>query len=86
MTLFRPSEDDHKPLDEGLERNKLAEMEAEAKKAREKSEALRIFEGLSHKIENGEPLFDILSPTGPKDKNKNKDKDKEEKPLYMPLF
>jgi hypothetical protein len=81
LTLFRPSEDDHKPLDEGLERNKLAEMEAEAKKAKERSEALRIFEGLSHEIENGKPLFDILSPTGPKDKNKNKDKDREEKSL-----
>ena len=81
MTLFRPSEDDHKRLDEELERNKLAEMEAEAKKAKERSEALRIFEGLSHEIENGKPLFNIPSPTGPKDKNKNKDKDREEKSL-----
>jgi hypothetical protein len=81
LTLFRPGEDDHKRLDEELERNKLAEMEAEAKKAGERSEALRIFEGLSHKIENGKSWFDIPSPTGPKDKNKNKYKDREEKSL-----
>jgi hypothetical protein len=84
LTLFRPSVDDHKRLDEELERRKLAEMEAEAKKAKERAEALRTFEGLSHKIENGKPLFDIPSPAGPKDKNKNKDKDKEEEPL--PVF
>jgi hypothetical protein len=84
LILFRVSEDDHKRLDEELEKNKLAEMEAEAKKARERSEALRIFEGLSHKIENGEPWFDIPSPAEPMDKNKNKYKDREEKSL--PVF
>jgi hypothetical protein len=35
LTLFRPSEDDRKHLDGELKRNKLAEMEAEAKKAKE---------------------------------------------------
>jgi hypothetical protein len=87
LTQFRPDKDDHKRLDEELERNKLEGMEAEAKKARERSEALRIFEGLSHKIENGEPWFDIPSPTGQKDKNKNKYKDREEKsPLAFPTY
>src|SRR5918995_3854706 len=60
-------------------------MEAETKKAKERDEGLRIFEGLSHRIENNEPWFDIPPPTGPKkEKNKDKDKDREEKPL--PVF
>jgi hypothetical protein len=83
LTLFRPNDDDHKRIKEELERKKLAEMEAEAegltKEARESYEALRIFEGQSHKIRNCEPWFEISSPTGPKDKNKNKFKDREEK-------
>jgi hypothetical protein len=89
LTLFRPSEDDHKHLDKELEKNKLAKMEAEAKKAKERDEGLRIFEGLSRRIEKGEPWFDIPPPTGPKkEKNKNgdKDKDREEKPLPLPVF
>jgi hypothetical protein len=84
LTLFRPSKDDHKRLDEELEKKKLAEMEAEAKKAKERAEALRTFEGLSHQFKSSEPWFDIPPTTGSKNKNKNKDKDKEEKPL--PVF
>ena len=86
MTLFQPSEDDHKRLDEEIEKNKSSEMEAQAKKAKERDEGLRIFESLSHRIENGKPWFDIAASTGPKGKNKNKDNDKgrEEKPL--PVF
>jgi hypothetical protein len=87
LTLFRPCKDDHKRLDNELEKNNLAEMEAQAKKAKERDEGLRIFEGLSHRIENGEPWIDIHASTGPK-KEKNKDNDKvkarEEKPL--PVF
>jgi hypothetical protein len=85
LTLFPPSEDDHKSLDEELEKNKLAEMEVHAKKTKERDEGLRIFEGLSHSIKNGEPWFDIPAPNGPKnEKNKDKDKVREEKPL--PVF
>jgi hypothetical protein len=81
LTLFRPSEDDHTRLDKELERKKLAEMEAEAKKAKETAEALRTFEGLSHRIKRGEPWFNIPRATGLKDKNKHKHK--EEK---LPIF
>jgi hypothetical protein len=81
LTLFRPSEDDHTRLDKVLERKKLAEVEAEAKKAKETAEALRTFEGLSHRIKRGEPWFNIPRATGLKDKNKHKHK--EEK---LPIF
>jgi hypothetical protein len=80
LTLSRPSDDSHERLDKE-ERKRLVEMEAEANIARKRSEDLRIFEGLSHKLKNGDPWFNIPSSTGQRDKNKNKHKDKEEKSL-----
>jgi hypothetical protein len=86
MTQFRPTDEDYNHVRKETEDSKLTRMEEEAKKARERAEGIRMFEGLSQRIKNGEPWFDIPASTGPKgnDKTKNKNKVRGDKPL--PIF
>lgn len=50
MTQFRPTDEDYNHVRKETEESKLARMEEEAKKARERAEGIRMFEDLSHRI------------------------------------
>jgi hypothetical protein len=82
LTEYHFSDEEYNDVIKETEEIKLRRMQTEAKKARERDEAIRTFEGLSHRIERGEALFDIPPPspsavgkTKSKDKDKDKDKD-----------
>jgi hypothetical protein len=81
MTEFRPTAEDQNALDKELEEINLRKMEDEAKKAKERDEAIRMFEGVYRRVESGEALFDIPPPSpspspSPVAKTKGKDNDK----------
>jgi hypothetical protein len=50
-------------------------MEEEAKKARERDDAIRTFEGLSHRLESGKTWFDIPPPPPSEGHNSNNNGD-----------
>lgn len=79
MTQFRPTDEEYNRVIKEAEEIKLARMQAEAKKARERDEAIRTFEGLRHRIESRRTWFDIPPPPPSLAKGKDKDKDKEDK-------
>jgi hypothetical protein len=78
MTEFRPTDEQYNNVLKEVEEIKLAKMEREAKKNRERNEDIRTFEGLSRRIESGKPWFNIPpSPPAPRNKDKERDKDRE---------
>jgi hypothetical protein len=79
MTEFHPTDEEYNDVMKEVEEIKLARMELETKKNKERDEALRTFEPLSSRIESGKPWFDIPPPPPAprnKDKDRNKDRDK----------
>lgn len=91
MTQFSPIDEDYNHVKKETEESKLARMEEEAKKAREKAEGIRMFEDLSHTIGGGNTWFDIpppppSSPTPIKGNNKNKSTTEEKKKLAVPTY
>ena len=65
MTEFRPTDEEYNDVKKEVEEIDLERMEAEAKKSKERDEALRTFEGLSHRLESGKSWFDIPPPPPP---------------------
>jgi hypothetical protein len=100
LTEYNFSDEQHNEVNKEAEETKLERMQVEAKKARERDEGLRIFEGLSHRIQSGETRFDIPPPPPGEGNNSNnngngirkKDKDgrnnpiKEEKEKKRPII
>ena len=71
MTEYNFSDEQHNDVIKETEETKLERMQVEAKKARERDEGLRIFEGLSHRIQSGETRFDIPPPPPGEGNNSN---------------
>jgi hypothetical protein len=93
MTQFHPTDEDYNHVRKETEESKLARMEEEAKKARERAEGIRMFEDLSHRIESGNEWFNIpppppSSPTPVKGKNNksNRSTAEEKKKLAVPTY
>jgi hypothetical protein len=82
MTEYHFSDEEYNNVIKETEEIKLARIEAEAKKSRERDEAIRTFECLSRRIESEKSWFDIPPPRpspSPVSKAKGKDKDKDER-------
>jgi hypothetical protein len=62
MTEYHFNDKEYNAVIKETEEIKLARIEEEAKKARERDDAIRTFEGLSHRLESGETWFDIPPP------------------------
>jgi hypothetical protein len=79
MTEYHFNDKEYNDVIKETEEIKLARMEEEAKKARERDDAIRTFEGLAHRLESGKTWFDIPPPPHSEGHNSNNNGDSRRK-------
>ena len=75
MIEYHFSDEEYNEVIKETEEIKLARMGEEAKKSRERDEAIRTFEGLFHRLESGKTRFDIPPPPPSEGHNSNNNGD-----------